>query len=149
MRHSTLRVYLAAVAVSAAAMDLTFFVWSKAYLSVEAAADALWLPVIWLSTAVAIFVGAFAPAAAMAGLSERFKIRSLLFFLGWSCAASLVLAVLVTEMIWSRSVPPEDPEYLAFLDLLRRVAGLFASAAAAGGFTYWVMAVRRSDNREE
>lgn len=148
MRHSTLRAYLTAVAFSAAAMDLSFFVWSGAYASVEGPADFLWLPVFWLGTVAVVLIGSFVPAAVMAGISKRFEIRSLLFFVGWSCAASLVLAVLVAGLAWSPDVPPQDPDYLTFPHLLRRVAGLFASVAAVGGVTYWAVAGRGSDTRE-
>jgi len=149
VRHSTLRAYLAAVAASAVAMDLIFVIWSGAYMSVDVPADALILLVIWLGSVAMILIGSFVPAVAMAGLSERFRIRSLLFFVGWPCAASLVLAILVTGLIWSPDVPPQDPEYLTFPHLLRRVSGLFAPAAIVGGITYWAIAGRRSGNPEE
>jgi hypothetical protein len=152
MFDATLKAYLAAVAASATAMDLIFLTWAGAFVTIEDPGDVLWLLVFWLFTVILTLVGSFVPAVAMVGLSRRLQIRSILFFVGWSGAASLGAACIATWLVWSPDVPADDPDYLSFAHAFYRMAMLFGCGGLFGGVTYWLMDGRHpnsgNDNRE-
>ena len=148
MFDATLKAYLAAVAASATAMDLMFLMWAGAFVTVADPGDVLWLLVFWLFTLILTLVGSFIPAAAMVGLSRRLQIRSILFFVGWSYAASLGAACIATWLIWSPNVPVDDPDYLSFTHAFYRVAAFFGCGGLVGGITYWLISGRHREDRE-
>lgn len=111
-------------------------------MDIDSVLDAVELFVIWLTTAFLTLVWSFLPAAAIVGASQHFRLRSPAFFIGASCTASLIVAGLVAELIWSPDVPPQDPEYLGYHDLLLRLVGIFVPGGFVGGLTYWFIACR-------
>jgi len=136
MRGHIISAYFIAVLTSALAMDLAILFGSGApsdWLSLD------FLPCvipIWTSTSIVILIGSCLPAALMIALSQRHHIRSLSFFIAWSCGAALILACIVTASTGPSALPPEDPDYLSFDHALVRIITLFEYAAFTGGLTY-------------
>lgn len=137
MGDRTLSAYLLAVAASALAMDLAFLIWASDlgdfYNLMLAPADLL----LWVVTCLFTLAGSSFPAAVMVGISQRRQIRSLWFFLFWSCAWALILAYIACLLLWSPPAPPEDPDYLSFERELDGITGLFECGGLVGGLAYW------------
>ena len=145
MFDRTLAAYFAAVVASATAMDLLCLIRADVFSSIAGSGDVLWLLLFWLFTAILTLVGSFVPAIAMVGLSRRFQIRSILFFVGWSCAAALGVACITTWLVWWPDVPPDDPDYLSFAHAYYRIALFFGCGGLAGGVTYWFVDGKRRE----
>ena len=145
MFDRTLKAYFAAVATSATAMDLLFLIWADVFSSIAGPDEVFWLVLFWLFTLILTLAGSFVPAVAMVGLSRRFQIRSILFFVGWSCAASLGVACIATWLVWWPDVPPDDPDYLSFAQAYYRIALFFGCGGLAGGVTYWLVDRKRCE----
>jgi hypothetical protein len=107
---------------------------------IESLLNVGWLFLFWVVTAALTLVGSMLPAAAMVCTSQRFGLQSPAFFIGTSSIGSCLLAGMAAGLLWSPDIPPADPDYLTFHDLLLRIAGLFVPGGFVGGITYWIVA---------
>jgi len=106
MRDPTLKAYLASVAAAATTTFLVFMWRSGLYGIISNLGDLAWTLSFWLIAFMLTLVGTFVPAAAMVGIAQRLKIRSALYYIAWSLAASLGPACLASWLLGPPDLRP-------------------------------------------